>query len=200
MANAQGIVVRPLARREFTERLDALAALRITVFRDWPYLYDGDLAYEHAYLAAYLEAQGAVIIGAFDGNSLVGAATAAPLSEHHAEFAQPLIDQGLDPARHFYFGESVLLAPYRGKGIGVHFFEHREAAARGQGFDTTLFSAVSRAVDHPARPADYLPLDHFWSKRGYERLPGVTAQFSWRDLGDVKETPKPMEFWRRRFV
>ena len=26
--------------------LDAVAALRIAVFRDWPYLYDGDAAYE----------------------------------------------------------------------------------------------------------------------------------------------------------
>ncbi|MFP5511018.1 MAG: GNAT family N-acetyltransferase, partial [Alphaproteobacteria bacterium] len=26
--------------------LDDVARLRIAVFRDWPYLYDGDLAYE----------------------------------------------------------------------------------------------------------------------------------------------------------
>ena len=33
--------------------IDDLARLRISVFRDWPYLYDGDLAYERAYLAPY---------------------------------------------------------------------------------------------------------------------------------------------------
>lgn len=31
--------------------LDALAALRNEVFREWPYLHDGDLAYERGYLA-----------------------------------------------------------------------------------------------------------------------------------------------------
>lgn len=29
-----------------TSALDDVARLRISVFRDWPYLYDGDLEYE----------------------------------------------------------------------------------------------------------------------------------------------------------
>ena len=33
--------------------LDAVARLRIAVFRDFPYLYDGSLDYETDYLAAY---------------------------------------------------------------------------------------------------------------------------------------------------
>src|SRR5690242_19351414 len=33
--------------------LDVLAALRIRVFREYPYLYDGSLAYEQEYLASY---------------------------------------------------------------------------------------------------------------------------------------------------
>ena len=71
--------VRPLARNEIVSRLDDLARLRITVFRAFPYLYDGDMDYERRYLATYLEADGAFVAGAFDGDELVGAATAAPL-------------------------------------------------------------------------------------------------------------------------
>jgi hypothetical protein len=41
-------------------------------------------------------------------------------------------------------------------------------------------------------------LDEFWHKRGYERLPGLTTNYSWRDVGMADETLKPMEYWRRQ--
>ncbi|MEZ5753098.1 MAG: GNAT family N-acetyltransferase, partial [Paracoccaceae bacterium] len=55
--------------------LDDVARLRITVFRDWPYLYNGDLDYEKTYLAPYRDNPRAVVAGAFDDDRLVGAAT-----------------------------------------------------------------------------------------------------------------------------
>ena len=51
--------------------LDDLARLRIAVFRDWPYLYDGDLAYERSYLSLYTNPR-AIVVGAFDGEDMVG--------------------------------------------------------------------------------------------------------------------------------
>ena len=52
--------------------LDGVARLRIAVFRDWPYLYDGDLTYERRYLDAYRNSPRAVVVGAFDGERIVG--------------------------------------------------------------------------------------------------------------------------------
>ncbi|WP_306050067.1 GNAT family N-acetyltransferase [Oceaniradius stylonematis] len=187
--------VRPLARNEIASRLDDLARLRITVFRAFPYLYDGDMDYERRYLATYLEADGAFVAGAFDGDELVGAATAAPLGEHKAEFAEPFAARGLDPDDFFYFGESVLLADYRGQGVGVGFFDLREAEARRQVFTQCLFSAVVRPANHPLRPAGYVPLDAFWRKRGYQPLDGLSTSYAWKDIGETAETEKPMEYW-----
>jgi GNAT superfamily N-acetyltransferase len=189
------LAVRRLTRSEAEAAFDDLARLRIEVFRDFPYLYDGDLDYERRYLATYLSQQGAAIIGAFDGSRLVGAATASPLANHFAEFAQPFAERGLDVADFYYFGESVLEKAYRGRGIGVRFFEEREKAARQDGFTRCIFSAVVRPDDHPLRPADYRSLDDFWRKRGYRRLEGFVTGFSWRDVGETQETEKPMEFW-----
>ncbi len=42
--------------------LDALGELRIRVFREYPYLYDGSLAYEREYLQRYLGAQDALVV------------------------------------------------------------------------------------------------------------------------------------------
>jgi len=191
------VEVRPLSREEVAAGFDDLAGLRIAVFRAWPYLYDGDMDYERRYLETCLAAPGAFVCGAFDGDRLVGAATASPLVEHKDEFAEPFERRGLDPGDFFYFGESVLLASYRGRGVGVRFFEAREAEARRQGFSKCIFSAVIRPADHPMRPQDYVPLDAFWRNRGYRRIEGFETQYRWKDIGGAQETAKPMEFWMR---
>ena len=67
--------------------LDDVARLRIAVFRDWPYLYDGDLAYERRYLEAYRNSPRAVVVGALDGARIVGAATGTPMTDHADDFA-----------------------------------------------------------------------------------------------------------------
>ncbi len=177
--------------------LPELARLRIRVFRDFPYLYDGDLAYEERYLAAYADSPGAVIVAVRDGGTLVGAATGAPLGDHDQAFADPLSMAGHDPAQAFYCAESVLLPAYRGRGVGHAFFDHREARARALGLSLSCFCAVIRPADHPARPQDYRPLDGFWLKRGYAPLPGAIARYGWRDIGDADETEKPMQVWQR---
>lgn len=191
------ITFRKLTGAKLEAALGDLAQLRITVFREWPYLYEGDLAYERNYLSKFAASTGAVIIGAYDGDRLVGAATAAPLIDHFDDFAEPFETKGLKAEDFFYFGESVLLPEYRGQGIGVRFFAEREKAAREEGFDRIVFCGVIRPDDHPLRPADYVPLDGFWRNRGYEKMDGVTCDFPWRDIGDEHETRKPMQFWSR---
>jgi len=176
-----------------------LAQLRIQVFRDWPYLYDGDLAYEEKYLKTYIEAADSVIVLAFDGDKVVGASTGIPLKHETDEVKAPFIAAGYDVNTIFYCGESVLLSDYRGQGAGVAFFDHREAHAQAIGhFEYSCFCGVQRPLEHPRRPSDYVPLDDFWRKRGYEKYPDLNTTFSWKELDEYDESPKPMTFWMKR--
>jgi GNAT superfamily N-acetyltransferase len=180
-----------------TAALPDLAALRIAVFRDWPYLYEGDAAYEQRYLRAYADSPGAFVVGAFDGYRLVGAATAAPMEDHADDFAVPFRARGYDLSTILYLGESVLLKGWRGRGAGHAFFDHREAHGRALGRTHACFCGVVRDPDDPRRPADYTPLDAFWRRRGYARLDGVTASFRWRELGEADQRDHPMQFWMK---
>lgn len=191
------IAVRRLARAEVAARLDDLAALRIAVFRDWPYLYDGDPDYERAYLRPYVDSPGAVVAAAFDGDRLVGAATGTPMADHADGFAQALTLARLDPAQTFYCAESVLLPDFRGQGIGHRFFDIREGAAGEMGCGHIVFCSVVRPDDHPMKPPSYRPLDPFWRARGYAPVPGALARFAWRDLGQTAETEKPLQLWHK---
>jgi len=192
------VTVRPLTGRDFDAAIPALAQLRIRIFRVFPYLYDGDLEYEEKYLARFKDADRAFLAAAFDGSTIVGAATAAPMAGEAEEFRRPFKAAGHDVSRIFYFAESLLLPDYRGTGVGVKFFEAREVHARSFGSYThAAFCGVVRPDDHPMKPSDYRPLDAFWRKRGFERLDGVTTRFSWKDVGDMDETRKPMQFWMK---
>lgn len=178
-------------------RLDDLARLRIAVFRAWPYLYEGSLDYERGYIARYAQARTGTIVVALDGDTVVGASTALALDEETDTVRAPFVAAGMNTAEIFYFGESVLLPDYRGHGIGVRFFEEREAAARGFGYPLCCFCAVQRPGDHPMKPADYVPLDAFWGKRGYVKRPDLVTSFSWLDIGETQQTAKPMVYWMK---
>lgn len=176
-----------------------LARLRIEVFRAFPYLYEGSEDYEASYLRTYAQSPESLFVLALDGRRIVGASTGVPMTDAAAEFRAPFADAGIDPAGVFYFGESVLLPQYRGRGLGARFFEEREAYARRLGrFDWCAFCAVERPKDHPLRPADYMPLDDFWGKRGYEHRPDLRTVLEWQDIGEAGESGKPMSFWLKR--
>lgn len=194
-----GVEVRPLAGPEFDAAIPALADLRIAIFRAFPYLYDGDLAYEEKYLGRFRAADRAFLAAAFDGETIVGAATAAPMAGEDAAFRAPFELAGHDVSKIFYFAESLLLPAYRNHGVGHRFFDAREAHARSFGdYDWAAFCTVVRPEDHPAQPAGYQPLDGFWRKRGFEPLPGITTGYAWRDVGDSQESEKTMQFWMKR--
>jgi GNAT superfamily N-acetyltransferase len=185
----------PLRGDQIIQHLDALAELRIRVFRDWPYLYDGDKAYEREYLRTYAAAPTSLCVLALDGDRPVGAATAVALDDEDRAFGQGLASAGYPREAVYYFGESVLLPEYRRRGIGVGFFHHREAEASRQGKRWCAFCGVVRPADHPLRPASYTPLDNFWGHRGYEKAEGVMAEFNWKDIDQPVETTKPLQFW-----
>lgn len=175
-----------------------LAQLRITVFREFPYLYDGDLGYEEKYLKSYLQSERCAFILAKDDGKVIGVSTCLPLMDETSEVQAPFIENGYHVEDIFYFGESVLLPEYRGRGIGVRFFETRETFGKSVGaFRYFAFCAVDRAIDDPRRPADFVPLDAFWQKRGYIKMSQLQTQFSWKEVGEDTVSAKSMTFWMK---
>lgn len=190
--------VQSVTGEDIHKILPDLARLRIIVFRDWPYLYDGTLEYEEKYLKTFAEAKGAVVIAAYDGADMVGASTGAPMIEHADEFGEPFRKAGYDISKIFYCGESVLLKSHRGHGLGHAFFDGREAQARKLGgFEHSTFCRVVRPDDHLLKPADYAPLDPFWKKRGYAPVDGIIATYDWKDIDQGRETRHDMQFWMK---
>lgn len=173
-----------------------LARLRMRVFRDWPYLYEGSEGEEAEHLAPFANDPTAAVVIAFDGATVVGASTCHHLQAEAANVQAPFRALGLNPARFFYFGESVLLPACRGKGVGVAFFREREAHARRVSVcDYACFCAVVRPADHPMRPHDAVPLNEFWRKRGFAPYANLVCTMRWKQVDAVEPMENRLAFW-----
>lgn len=193
--------IRTVSGAEATPFIRDLARLRIQVFREFPYLYDGDMAYEEQYLATFIAAPDSVLVIAFDSERVIGIATGMPMEHETENIRTPWEAKHYNPKKIFYYGESVLEKSYRGRGIGVRFFEEREQWAVQLGrFDRLTFCRVMRPIAHPLQPADYQPLDNFWRKRGFQPTDGITCLISWKDLNREEESEKSLHFWEKVIV
>lgn len=200
MRNIPGIAMAVHTGRDILSVVAELAGLRIAVFREWPYLYDGDRDYERDYLAAYAASRRSVCVVARDAvtGAVVGASTGLPLADDAAALHEPFIDRGIALDDVFYFGESVLLPAWRGRGAGHAFFDAREAHARACGaFRSTAFCSVRRDADDPRSPADYRGNERFWRGRGYAPVDGMHCTLAWKDAGDTSPRPHRLDVWMR---
>ena len=184
---------------ELEPYIEGLGRLRITVFREYPYLYDGSLEYERDYLTSYLNSPRSLVALVLDQGQVVGATTCMPMAEEGPEFQAAFVNAGYDLETILYFGESILLPEYRGQGLGKAFFHRREAHAQKLGSKITTFCAVDRPIDHPHRPACYTPLDGLWTKQGYAKHPELQATFVWKEIGETAESPKTLTFWLKHW-
>jgi GNAT superfamily N-acetyltransferase len=176
--------------------LPTLGRLRITVFREWPYLYDGSGANEAGNSSRLAGCPRAGLAVAFDGDESVGCATCLPLADEHASVQAPFLSRGWDLGRFFYFAESVLLPAYRGRGLGVTFMTAREAFARDtSAADFATFCAVQRPAEHPLRPPRAVSLDAFWRNRGFVEYPDLASTMRWKQVDAAERVENRLVFW-----
>ncbi|NJL76544.1 MAG: GNAT family N-acetyltransferase [Saprospiraceae bacterium] len=190
------IIIKSFTGSIEEEYIIELAKLRMEVFKDFPYLYEGSMDYEKAYLKIYNHSQDRIIVIAFDGQNIVGASTGIPMEFETDNVKKPWLEQNFDTEKIFYYGESVLLKAYRGRGIGVQFFKHRENWVKELNrFNLITFCGVVRPSNHPLKPDDYHPLDDFWEKRGFVKTKNLVCRMNWKDINEETESQKLLHFW-----
>ena len=195
MKGVKEITEQLLTGAVIADVLNDLATLRLDIFREYPYLYEGSREDELNYLGTYAEAPDACVILAYDGSAVIGAATGMPLIQEDAQLRDAFAGTALPLDEVYYVGELLFRPAYRNSGLGRKLLDHLESQIRSFGSYRTLTCAtVERPDDHPLRPRDYIPITRFLARTGFVRLSGVTTSFMWRETNGVKRD-HPMQFW-----
>lgn len=185
----------PQARAYFSQ----IANMRITLFSEYPYLYQGDINSEQAYLETYFCSANASILLVCDGDKIVGYSSSIPLIEEEDALKKPFIDRCLDLNDYLYIGEVMLCPEYRHKGITEKFFAYHENKARQAGYKKVVFMTVERSDNHANKPSVYQGLDPVWRHFGYEKS-DILVYFKWKQIDTRQETLNSLAIWQKTIV
>jgi hypothetical protein len=190
------IHVRSFTGSSLKPYLHSIAKLRMEVFKDYPYFEDPDLNRETQYLRKIAASKETIGVLIFDNTTLVGVSLGSPFNIEEPALHRPFQEHHRAIDSYFYFGDSALLKHYRGRGIGHHFFDAREAhVAQFKKFEHICFCAPHCCDPDPNRPKDYVPFVDFWRKRGYILHPELKCTLSWKKIDETHPTETQMSFW-----
>lgn len=200
MKDIKEITGQLLTGPAIADALDDLALLRLDIFPEYPYLYQGRKDDELTYLNTYAEVPDGCVILARDGFTVIGAATGMPLIHEDAQVVDAFSGTALPLNEVYYVGELLFCTAYRNGGLGRKLLDRLESHIRSLGrYHTLTCATVERPDDHPLRPRDYIPISRFLARTGFVRLPGVTSHFIWRETDGVKRS-HPMQFWNKELI
>jgi len=187
-----------LSEEDALENIGKIARLRIDIFLEYPYLYEGDLEYESKYLKKFSKAPNFMITAIKDGDRIVGAMTGLPLSHEEANVKFPWTTHNLDTDRIYYFSEILLYPKYRRMGHGKRIFHVAEKKIASYGkYSKFALATVVRGKNHPQRPKNYIDTDGFWQKLGYKKQKNLVCHIPWKEIGEKEESNKPLVFWAK---
>lgn len=191
------LTMRALSGPEARQYINEIATIRITLFKEYPYLYNGTLEYEKEYLETYFSCARAAILLIFDGDSVVGFSNSIPLADESDEIKAPFIEHGCNLSDYLYVGEVMLYPPYRGQGLLRQFFQFHETRAHQEGFSFITFMTVERPDNHPHKPHDYRPLDPIWNYFGYHKRDGFVIRLVWSQIDAQEEACNQLIVWQK---
>jgi ribosomal protein S18 acetylase RimI-like enzyme len=178
--------------------LDEVAALRIEIFREWPYLYEGDIKTEKNYLKVYVDTKDSVLVLAKDHEKIVGVVMGLPVADSMKQIQKEYQRQNVSMDGIFYLADAIIFAPYRGQGIGTRMLQTFEnSVLEMQKYGQISCCEIVRDQNHPLKPKEYQSLDAFWDHLGFLVSPGWQTSFDYLDIGNTEETPHPMRFRRK---
>lgn len=183
----------------FIELSDIVARLRLDFFKEFPYLYRGDIESEKKYLEAYLADERSMIVVAKIDNELAGVFTGLPLvsnAEIVSDVKDLVVKNGDNPADYYYYGDILILPKYRQLGLTRKMFAAQDKMAQLWKYKYVCALTVVRSASHPLAPASYKSYDKIWNHLGLLKT-GMRITHHWPTIqpdGSVIDTNNEMEF------
>lgn len=194
------IKIRAFFGKDIADWIDSMAKLRISEFKEFPYLYSGNMNIEKDYLSCYAKDEHGLFLIAFDGNKVIGVASGIPLAKSTETVPGALEifnKNNVNTKDFYYFGEFIVCPQYRNKGIFSKLFFEECELVKKLGYKNACLMTVDREKDHPSKPLDYRNTDEIWAKFGFEKTNYRLTQ-QWPTImpdGTVVNIQHSLSFW-----
>lgn len=190
------ISIEVLKGPEVIPYLQKLAELRIEFYRNYPYLYEGNITDEETYLNMYAKSKDSLLVIAKNGDEIVGAVTGIPMLESKEENKQ-LYAQKQIPAEHiFYLGELVLSQDYQKSDLLERLYLQLENAVKGlERYSLLAVCEIERSPEDTKKPVSALSSEVLWANRGFTKQPQLYTTDAWKDVGDLEKSDHHLFFW-----
>ncbi len=188
---------------EIEPYIPLVSQMRIEEFKNYPYLYQGNMKYEAEYLKGFTREPRACLIAAFQKNLVVGFTTGMPLKSEVdilSEIETKFNEKNLSAATYYYFGEFIVLKEARSKGIAGEMERQISKLAKNWKYENTCLATVVRQNDHPSKPKNFVSCDNVWFNLGYEKL-NLDIEYHWPMLtknNDIEDCKNVLEFWAKK--
>lgn len=177
---SQDYNIKLITGQEQSAFIPFIADLRISQYREYPYLYEGNMKEESAYLSWLLALPSSAIAIAYLGSQpvgFVGGAGFVEFDEHFKGSIELFKNAQVQPAAYYYFTDVIIAHEHRGKKLGTKLFKVLEAHAQSLGYKAGCCVTESHEI-HPLKPKDYKSVDSFLQRIGYTKSL-LALNFTW---------------------
>jgi len=192
-------IIKVIAPEDIHSYVEDIARLRVTVFKEYPYLYDGNFDDELLYAQKFVNSPNSLVCLLFDKNKVVGALTGLPLAYEDVLIRDTWEQNSNTPLSSvYYFSEMLMYSEYRKHGYGSKLFVTGENCVKQySSFDTITLITIHRNNNHPLQPTSYKPLDHFCEIHGYTKHDDITCIISWKEIGASEASQNELIYWSK---
>ncbi len=169
------IHIEVFKQQETQPYLRLLSQMRLSEYKEFPYLYVGNMEEDFANTNYFTFKDGLLVI-AFEGKTVVGMYSGMPMSTPSSflqDRSAQLAGEGVDINRCFYASDLIVHPHFKRQGIGGQLLKRLFQEVKVMGYDTMMGVISLRPLNHILRPKDYFDTDSIWEKYGYKKSPLV---------------------------
>jgi hypothetical protein len=190
--------IKSFTGQEAERYVDQIAAIRLNMFKSYPYLYKGTVEHEKEYLQVYFKSPHATILLAFDNQgNVIGMSSSIPLDDEAEEIKAPFIEKQLNCEDYLYIGEGLIDAEYQNKGLVRQAAQIHEEIAHSMGYKYLVFMAVDRPENHPCKPDNYRSTDDLFKHFGYTKFDNMNVTLTWNQVDTNQEVTNTLSLWHK---
>ena len=184
--------------------IEKTSEMRIRLFKEFPYLYQGSMDYEREYMKAYAKDPKSTIAIASCDKNIIGVSTGIPLVSESSIVdgsAQLITQAGEAPEDYYYYGEILIEPEHRGNKISSKLYSAQNELVKKWGYKKVCILTVVRQKNHPLKPKEYQSLDSMWTHFNYNRfIPPILVTYDWNTFqcsGEVRMQSNELEMWHK---